>query len=214
MNTVVRILMQAQVLPSKEFNTWEQTTVKTYPGLKTFVHEAYTRCLQSLALRTITGQQGYVPRGNNMFNVLAEQKDKEDVNMVNDATMVTQTAALTTGSTLGNTHGGTATIPSEITMASNQLAANQEAIQQQMAAMTFTTPPPPQTRRFTSPLCRTWGSSHSQKRLRLFSTQDKVVEAASKEDVVGDAQAVVVEDADAMHLQTKCQEEMEVFPNL
>jgi hypothetical protein len=58
MNTVVRILMQAQVLPSKEFNTWEQTGVKTYPGLKTFVHEVYTRCLQYLALRTMTGQQG------------------------------------------------------------------------------------------------------------------------------------------------------------
>jgi hypothetical protein len=58
MNTVVRILMQVQVLPSKEFDMWEQTVVKTYPGLKTFVHEAYTRRLQSLALRTATGQQG------------------------------------------------------------------------------------------------------------------------------------------------------------
>ncbi len=77
MNTVVCILMQAQVLPSKEFDTWEQTAVKTYPGLKTFIHEAYTRCLKSLALCTTTGQQGYVPRGNNMFNVLAEQKDKK-----------------------------------------------------------------------------------------------------------------------------------------
>jgi hypothetical protein len=41
-NTVVRILMQAQVLLSKEFDTWEQTPNKTYPGLKTFIHEAYT----------------------------------------------------------------------------------------------------------------------------------------------------------------------------
>jgi hypothetical protein len=56
MNMVVRILMQAQVLPSKEFDTWEQTAAKTYPGLKTFIHEAYTRRLQSLALRTTTGQ--------------------------------------------------------------------------------------------------------------------------------------------------------------
>jgi hypothetical protein len=30
-NTVVRILMQVQVLPSKEFDTWEQTPNKTYP---------------------------------------------------------------------------------------------------------------------------------------------------------------------------------------
>jgi hypothetical protein len=142
MNTVVRILMQAQVLPSKEFDMWEQMAVKTYPGLKRFVHEAYTRPLQFLALRTTTGQQGYVPHGNNMFNMLAEQKDKEDVNTVNDATTVMQTAALTTGSTLGNTYGGTATIPLEITTAINQLVANQVAIQQKIAAMMFTAPPP------------------------------------------------------------------------
>ncbi len=37
LNTVVRILMQAQVLPPKEFNTWEQTPYKTYPGLKTVI---------------------------------------------------------------------------------------------------------------------------------------------------------------------------------
>jgi hypothetical protein len=45
MNTVMCILMQAQVLPSKEFDMWEQMAVKTYPGLKTLVHEVYTRCL-------------------------------------------------------------------------------------------------------------------------------------------------------------------------
>jgi hypothetical protein len=144
MNTVVHILMQAQVLPSKEFDPWEQMAVKTYPSLKTFVHEVYTRCLQSLALHTTTGQQGYVPGRNNMFNLLREQEDKEDVNTVNDATTVTQTAAVTTGSTLGNTYGGAATISSEITTAINQLAANQVAIQQQMAAMTFTAPPLPE----------------------------------------------------------------------
>jgi hypothetical protein len=48
MNMVVRILMQAQVLLPKEFDIWEQTPVKTYPGLKTFIHEAYTRRLQFL----------------------------------------------------------------------------------------------------------------------------------------------------------------------
>jgi hypothetical protein len=84
MNTVVRILMQAQVLPLKEFDTWEQTAVKTYPGLKTFVHEAYTRHLQSLALCTTTGRQGYIPGGNNMFNGLAEQADEEDVDTIDD----------------------------------------------------------------------------------------------------------------------------------
>jgi hypothetical protein len=124
MNTVVRILMQAQVLPSKEFNTWEQMAVKTYPGLKTFIHEAYTRRLQSLALHTMTGQQGYAQGGNNMFNMLAEQEDGEDTDTANNATTVMQTAAFTTDSTLGNTYSEATTVPSEITTAINQLVAN------------------------------------------------------------------------------------------
>ena len=53
-----------------------------------------------------------------------------------------------------------------------------------------------------------------QERLREFLTWDKAVEDASKEDVVGDAQVVVVEDVDAVRLQIKCQEEVEVFPHL
>ncbi len=69
-----------------------------------------------------------VPGGNNMFNMLLEQEDKEEVNAVNDETTVNQTAALTTGSTLGNTYGGAATMPFEITTKINQLAVNQVAI--------------------------------------------------------------------------------------
>ncbi len=136
-NTVVRILMQAQVLPSKEFDTWEQTPNKTYLGLKTFIHEAYTRRLQSLALRTTTGQQGYAPGGgNNMFNVLGS-KDEDTDTANDDATTATQTAAFTMVSTLGTTYGGATNIPAKISTAINQLVANQWAIQQQMVAMTF-----------------------------------------------------------------------------
>jgi hypothetical protein len=137
MNTVVRILMQAQVLPSKEFDTLEQTPAKMYPGLKTFIHEAYTMRLQSLALCTTTGQQGHSQGGTNMFNVLAEKDEDEDTDMANNATTVTQTATYTTGSTIKNTYGGATPIPLEISTAINQLAANQVAIQQQMVAMTF-----------------------------------------------------------------------------
>jgi hypothetical protein len=104
-----------------------------------------------------TGQQGYVPGSNNMFNVLLEQEDKEDVNKVNDETTVKQAAALTTGSTLGNTYGRAATIPLGITAAINQLAANQVAIQQQMVAMTFTAPLPTPNMQFYIPPVQNMG---------------------------------------------------------
>jgi hypothetical protein len=92
-----------------------------------------------------------------MFNVLAEQNDKEDANTANDATTATQSAAVTTGSTLGNTYSGSVTIPSEITMAVNQLVANQVAIQQQMAVMTFTAPTPSPTMQFHIPSVQNLG---------------------------------------------------------
>ena len=69
-----------------------------------------------------------------MFNVLGS-KDKDTDTADDDATTATQTAAFTTASTLGTAYGGASTIPSEISLAINQLAANQLAIQQQMAAM-------------------------------------------------------------------------------
>jgi hypothetical protein len=129
--------MQAQVLPSKEFDTWEQTVTKSYPGLKTFIHEAYTRHLQSLALCTTTGQQGYTQGSNNMFNILVDKDKGDEMDTANNATMAMQTAAYMTESTLGNTYRGTTTIPSEMSTAINQLAANQVAIQKQMVVMTF-----------------------------------------------------------------------------
>jgi hypothetical protein len=157
-NTAVRILMQVQVLPLKEFNTWDQTPNKTYPGLKTFIHEAYTRRLQSLALRTMTGQQGYAPGGGtNMFTIL-ERKD-EDTDTADDATTTTatQTGAFTTASTLGTTYGGATTIPSGISLAITQLAANQLTIQQQMAAMTLAANAPAHHTQFHIPPIQNMG---------------------------------------------------------
>jgi hypothetical protein len=36
------LLMALQIFPLRELNTWEITTIKTYPALKTFIHEAYS----------------------------------------------------------------------------------------------------------------------------------------------------------------------------
>ncbi len=44
----VQLLMQSGIFPSKEFGTWGAMPVKSYPMLKTFIHEAYSRCLTSI----------------------------------------------------------------------------------------------------------------------------------------------------------------------
>ena len=51
----VRILIQSNIFPLKEFDTWEATAQKTYPALKTFMHEAYGRRLTALTLRSTSG---------------------------------------------------------------------------------------------------------------------------------------------------------------
>jgi hypothetical protein len=63
-----------------------------------------------------------------------------------------QTAAFMTGRTLGNTYEGAMTIPSEISTAINQLAANKVAIQQQMVAMMFVANSPSPHTQFHIPL--------------------------------------------------------------
>ncbi len=92
-----------------------------------------------------------------MFNKLGS-KD-EDTDTANDATATTatQTAAFTTVSTLGTTYGGATTIPSEISTAINQLAANQLAIQQQMATMTFAANSPSPHTQFQIPPIQNMG---------------------------------------------------------
>jgi hypothetical protein len=53
----VRLHMQSVIFPLKEFDTWEATAIKMYPILKTFIHEAYSRCLTAMQLRNTVGQQ-------------------------------------------------------------------------------------------------------------------------------------------------------------
>jgi hypothetical protein len=44
-NNAVCLLQQSGIFPLKEFDAWDAITPKTYPTLKTFIHEAYTRRL-------------------------------------------------------------------------------------------------------------------------------------------------------------------------
>ncbi len=49
-NNTVCLFQQSGIFPLKEFHTWDAITLKTYPALETFIHEACTRCLTALQL--------------------------------------------------------------------------------------------------------------------------------------------------------------------
>jgi hypothetical protein len=56
-NNAVCLLQQSGIFPLKEFDTWDAITIKTYPALKNFIHEAYTHHLTALQLQNTTGTQ-------------------------------------------------------------------------------------------------------------------------------------------------------------
>ena len=145
-NNAVHLLQQSGIFPLKEFHTWDAITLKTYPALKTIIHEAYIHRLTALQLQNKTGTQGYAPNINqNMCNVLEEAYKS---NSGTEGTVMTQTAptkqtaAMTMGSTLTNTYGGGA-ITSEITNSINQLSENRQSIMTQKTAMSFNNAPVP-----------------------------------------------------------------------
>ena len=119
----------------------EAMLVKSYPILKTFIHEVYSRHLMAMQLRNTAGQQGYVQQ--NMYNILnIDGGEDTDNNMV--VTLQTVAAAMATagGTVIGSNYAAmnAATITAEVTVAINQLSANQKHIMQQMAAMNKASP--------------------------------------------------------------------------
>jgi hypothetical protein len=51
----VRILVQPNIFPLKEFDTWEAMATKTYPALKKFIHEADRRQQATIELQNTSG---------------------------------------------------------------------------------------------------------------------------------------------------------------
>jgi hypothetical protein len=121
-NNTIRFLMQSGIFPLKEFDTWESMPVKSYPILKTFIHEAYSRRLTAMQLRNTAGQQGYVQQ--NMYNILevngGEDTDDDTVVMVQTVAAATATAG---GSMIGSSYAAMSatTITAKVTAALSQL---------------------------------------------------------------------------------------------
>jgi hypothetical protein len=93
-------LMASIIFPMREFDTCENSMVKTYPALKTFIHEAYSRHLNSIELCNMSSSLGYTAPANTMYHMLENDDNKNDSTM--DIMVATIAAAATTRSMLGN----------------------------------------------------------------------------------------------------------------
>jgi hypothetical protein len=145
LNNAVRLLLQTG-LYTRNFKDWDCTiaTDKIWTNLKIFLQECNTCCLNKTSITT--GVQGYV---QNTFAALAEELEDEDSDV---QTVIPQMATLTTQSQLMASTA--AETNASVTAAINQLAANQQAMQQQFASFASTcntmyqpaTPAPPPVR--------------------------------------------------------------------
>jgi hypothetical protein len=119
-----------------DFKDWDRKpkVYQVWMELKTFIQEAYTRRLNGTNITA--GQQGYV---QNTYTVLAEESTNDEYN--NIQTVITQMVALTTQSKM--TRASTAATTLVVTSAINQLAANQQAMSQQIKAFANAARAPP-----------------------------------------------------------------------
>ena len=136
-NNAVRLLMQANIFPLKEFEDWEAITPKTYPALKTFVGGAFTRRILAQQLRNTVGQIGYTTQNNNMYTILADDED-DDETAVTDTTLMNVTTMNAATLSTGNAIAAANSVHESVINAINQLNANQASMVQQMAALSLT----------------------------------------------------------------------------
>ena len=130
------------MFPTRDFESWETITPKTYPALKTFFHEAYNRRLNAIDLQNTSGTMGYAP-AQNMYNVLDYGNDDESttegsLNMPPTGVITEATSTIGVGPSLANSavHSGLmAAINQSIAPAFNQVVQNQTALQHQIAAL-------------------------------------------------------------------------------
>jgi hypothetical protein len=62
--------MRSGIFPIKEFEIWDAMPNKTYHGLKTFIHEVYTRGLTAISLHNTAGSLSYVGNNANAFSII------------------------------------------------------------------------------------------------------------------------------------------------
>ena len=143
LHQAVLLLRQSNILPTKDFDDWEDVAIKSWPIMKLFFHKRYTKRLTAISMNATSGQHGYTT-GNQygLFNMVQDADDSTST----DGTSHTAAAATTMVppppiSTMGQTFA-TNTSP-ELTNAIAQLVANQNSMMSQMAALSFAPTPPP-----------------------------------------------------------------------
>ena len=142
LHQAVLLLRQSNILPTKDYDDWEDVTVKSWPIMKTFFHKRYTKRLTALSMNATAGKHGYTSNNQyGLFNMMQENDSTSTEGTTSVIAAATTTQPPPPISTMGNTYA-TNTSP-EVTTAIAQLMANQTAMMSQMASLSFAPQPPP-----------------------------------------------------------------------
>lgn len=137
-NHTVRLLRKSNIFPIKEFDDWEPLPNKTWAMMKLYFHDAYTRRLNVISLSQTSGQHGY--SNPNQYEIMAHTVG-DDASTTSDGTQNT-IAAATVMNQPDSTLGGTTVCP-VLAGAMAQLASNQAAMMNHMAALQIAPTHPP-----------------------------------------------------------------------
>jgi hypothetical protein len=139
------LLMGLQIFPLRESDTWENTAIKLYPAFKTFIHEAYSCCLNSMELHNRSSSLGYTAPSHSMYHLLVMGKDNNNditVATVPAAAAATMASPLGQGTAASSLHPGLiVAINQSITLAFTQVVQNQTILQNLIAVMSMAQPP-------------------------------------------------------------------------
>ena len=136
LHQAVLLLCQSNILPTKDFDDWEDVAIKSWPVMKVFFHKRYTKRLTAISMNTTSGQHGYTTSNQYwLFNTVHDADSTSTDGTVHTAAAATTTIPPPPGSSMGQTFA-THTSP-KLTNAIAQLVANQTAMMSQIASLSF-----------------------------------------------------------------------------
>lgn len=142
LHQAVLLLRQSNILPTKDFDDWEDVVHKTWPIMKTFFHKRYTKRLTAISMNATSGQHGYTNSNQyGMFNMVQDADSTSTDGTIHTAAAATNTVPPPAISTMGQSFATNTT--TDLTNAIAQLVANQTAMTTQLAALSFAPTPPP-----------------------------------------------------------------------
>ena len=146
-NAVI-FLQKANIFPTKDFDNFEAIQLQLWSIMKTLFHKASTCRLNAISMHLTSGQHGY--SNPNQYAIFDAMHDDDNTSTASTHHTMATTLIPPVGSTIGGTTLGGTQMSPEVASVLAQLSHSQNALMQQMAALSVV-PPQQSTHQITIP---------------------------------------------------------------